>query len=70
MIKLNVCLSDLPKDKIREAKNGKKYIDLMLFEKRETGKFGETHNIAVSKSDKTEQTIYVGSGKTLRNGNQ
>lgn len=60
MIKLSICLTDLPKDKITTAKNGKKYINLVMWENKEVDKFGNTHNIQVNKSDKTEQTVYVG----------
>lgn len=65
MITLNICLSDLPKDKITTSeKNGKKYINLILWENKEPDKFGNTHNITVSKpKESTEPTVYVGNGK-------
>jgi len=59
MIKLSICLSDLPKEKITTAKNGKKYINLVMWE---VDKFGNTHSIQVNKKDKDEPTIYVGNG--------
>jgi len=62
MIKLSICLSDLPKEKITTAKNGKKYINLVMWENREVDKFGNTHSIQVNKKDKDEPTIYVGNG--------
>jgi len=62
MIKLSICLSDLPKEKITTAKNGKKYINLVMWENREVDKFGNTHSIQVNKKEKEEPTIYVGNG--------
>ena len=35
MIKISICLSDLPKEKITTAGNGKKYVDLVVSERRE-----------------------------------
>jgi hypothetical protein len=67
MITISICLSDLPKDKIKQADNGKKYINLILSERKEEGKFGETHTLSVSrtKEERAAQvpTVYVGSGK-------
>jgi hypothetical protein len=62
MIKLSICLSDLPKEKITTAKNGKKYINLVMWENREVDKFGNTHSIQVNKASKEETTVYVGNG--------
>ena len=67
MINLNICLSDLPKAKITEGKDGKKYVNLVLWENREPDKFGNTHSITVSKSkeEKDQPNIYVGNGKSF-----
>jgi hypothetical protein len=66
MITVSLCLTDIPKDKIKQAANGKKYINLILSERRETGKFGETHTLIVSKTkeerEANAETVYVGSG--------
>ncbi|MDR0755138.1 MAG: hypothetical protein LBF04_07100 [Prevotellaceae bacterium] len=66
MITISLCLSDKPKEKIKQAANGKKYINLILSERRETGKYGETHTLAVSKTkeecEANTETFYVGSG--------
>lgn len=70
MITISVCLSDLPKDKIKQAGNGKKYINLVLVERKEVGKYGETHGLAVSRTkeerEANEPTIWVGSGKEYK----
>lgn len=70
MITISLCLSDLPKDKIKQADNGKKYINLILSERKEEGKFGETHTLAVSRTKEEREagtpTVYVGSGKEYK----
>ncbi len=69
MIKLSICLSDLPKEKFTTSeKNGKKYIDLILWENRDgVDKFGNSHSITVSKTkeEKDQPNKYVGNGKDL-----
>lgn len=66
MITISLCLSDLPKDKIKQANNGKKYINLVLSDRKDEGKFGETHTLTISKTKEERvagmPTIYVGSG--------
>lgn len=67
MITLSICLSDLPKEKIQTANNGKKYINLVVDKRKEVGKYGETHTLYVSQSkeerESKEDKKYVGSGK-------
>lgn len=70
MITIDICLTDLPKEKIRQANNGKKYIQLVLSERQNVGQYGETHTLAVGKTREEREakapTIYVGSGKEYR----
>lgn len=75
MITLSICLSDLPKEKIQTASNGKKYINLVVDKRKEAGKYGETHTLYVSQSkeerEAKEDKKYVGSGKEyVYNGHQ
>ena len=67
MITISLCLSDLPKDKIKQAANGKKYINLILSERKQVGSYGETHTLTVSKTKEEreagEATVYVGNGQ-------
>jgi hypothetical protein len=67
MITISLCLSDIPKEKIKQAANGKKYINLILYELRETGMYGATHTLTVSKTkeerEANAETLYVGRGK-------
>ena len=75
MITLSVCLSDLPKEKIQTANDGKKYINLVVDKRKEAGKYGETHTLYVSQSKEEREAKddkkYVGSGKEyVYNGQQ
>jgi len=75
MITLSICLSDLPKEKIQTASNGKKYINLVVDKRKEAGKYGETHTLYVSQSKEEREAKYdkkyVGSGKEyVYNGHQ
>ena len=62
MLKLSICLSDIPKEKITTAKNGKKYVSLVVWENREQDKYGTTHSVQMNKENKEEPTKYVGNG--------
>jgi hypothetical protein len=66
LINISVCLTDIPKFKIKEASNGKKYINLCLSERREKGRFGETHTLYVSQTKEErehgDETTFVGHG--------
>jgi len=67
LISISICLSDIPKDKIKQATNGKKYINLVVASRKETSQYGETHTVFVSQ-DKEEREAnldkcYVGGGK-------
>ena len=67
MINISLCLSDLPKEKIKKAQNGKKYINLCIAERKSADKYGNTHTLWVSQTkEEREQNIsktYVGNGK-------
>lgn len=45
--KVSICLSDLPKEHITEAKNGKKYINLTVNKKREVDQYGNDLSVKV-----------------------
>lgn len=70
MITVSVCLSDIPKSEIVEAKNGKKYVNLVLDERREVGQYGETHMLYMLQTKEERQNkakkVYVGSGKEYK----
>jgi hypothetical protein len=66
-INISICLSDLPKDKIKAGKNNKKYINLCVASRQKVSQYGETHTVYVQKTKEEiegkKPTIYVGSGK-------
>jgi len=66
MITIALCLSDIPKDRIKAGANGKKYINLILSERKSVSERGETHTLSISKSKEEREakaaTIYVGGG--------
>jgi len=68
-IKLNICLSDLPNERIYTSKNGKKYIALNLMQRKEKSQYGETHTISVCKTkedfESKAKTMYVGGGTLI-----
>lgn len=67
LITASICLSDIPKDKIQTAKNGKKYINICIAELREVSQYGDTHTIYASQSamerQGNAQRVYLGHGK-------
>lgn len=69
MINLGICLSDIPKERIVTAKNGKKYLNVTVDERRAVSQYGETHTVYISQSKEEREAraekIYVGGGKEL-----
>lgn len=69
MQRISICLSDLPKEKIKQALNGKLYINLIVTERRETDPYGNTLTVYADltkeeRESRVERT-YVGGGKTI-----
>lgn len=63
----SLCLSKIPKDKIKEGKDGNMYLNICIADRREPDTYGNTHAIYVSQ-DKEEREAkadkcYIGSGK-------
>lgn len=54
IVNISVCLSDLPKDKIQEGKNGKKYVNLAVSAKKETDQYGYSHSVSIDDYQKKE----------------
>lgn len=65
----SICLSDLPKSAIYEAKNGKKYISLTSYDNDEPDQYGNDYGIWISQSkeerERKEKRTYVGNGKII-----
>jgi len=66
MIKVNVCLTDIPKECIREA-NGKKYLSLQVTERKAPDSYGNDYSVSISLKDATGNwnKKYCGSGKSV-----
>lgn len=44
----SICLSDIPKDLITTAKNGKKYLNIEVKQMRQPSQYGYTHTVKAS----------------------
>ena len=68
-ININICLTDIPKDLIRRASNGKDYINLNVTELREADERGNDHTISVfvpqDRREEYPDKIYIGRGKRV-----
>lgn len=69
IINVSVCLTDLPKDKIKLAENGKKYISLTIRDLQTVDAYGNTHTLFVSQTKEEREAkanrTYVGRGKEV-----
>ena len=43
-----MCLTDIPKELITKGKNGKKYLNIEIGERRQPSKYGATHYVKAS----------------------
>lgn len=54
----SICLTKIPKELIREGKDGKKYLSIEVRERREVGQYGDTHYIkAYCKKDERKEGV-------------
>lgn len=69
-IPVSICVSDIPRSAIKVADNGKKYINIVVAERAEVGRYGETHSVFMSQSkEEREQKAakcYIGNGKAYQ----
>ena len=67
MIVTSICLSDIPEDKITTASNGKKYVNIVVDQRKEKDQYDNTHTVYMSQSKDERQAKvpkkYVGNGK-------
>lgn len=63
----SICLSDIPKDKITEGKNGKKYLNVALWVNDNPDQYGNIGSIQVSQTkeqrEAQEKKVYIGNFK-------
>lgn len=57
----SICLTDIPRELFRKADNGKVYLNLKIWERKEVGKFGHTHvaSCAPRKDEQKEGVNYL-----------
>jgi hypothetical protein len=67
MIVTSICLSDIPEDKITTSSNGKKYVNIVVDQRKEKDQYDNTHTVYMSQSKDERQAKvpkkYVGNGK-------
>jgi CO dehydrogenase/acetyl-CoA synthase delta subunit len=71
MINVSICLTDIPKEKITTSeKNGKKYLNIVVDQRKEVSQYGETHTVYISQTkeqrEAKEQKVYLGGGKEYK----
>ena len=70
LINLSICLSDIPKDKIKKSeKNGKLYLSIAVLPRNEPDQYGQDAYAIInqSKEERTANTprIYIANGKVV-----
>lgn len=67
MIVTSICLTDIPEDKITISSNGKKYVNIVVDQRKEKDPYDNTHTVYMSQSKDERQAKvpkkYVGNGK-------
>lgn len=69
----SICLSDIPQDAIRTANNGKKYLSIIINERKQVDKYGNSHYIkAYVKKENEKQGVnyFIGDAKVSKFANQ
>jgi hypothetical protein len=68
MQKISICLSELPKEKMKTVSNGKIYVNLIVADRREPDQFGNNLTVYADQSKEEREArvdkIYVGAGRT------
>ena len=66
---ISLCLSDIPKNKMSKAKNGKIYCDIVIGIRKEPDQWGRDLKVYMkpTKEDREQKApkVYVGGGKTF-----
>lgn len=63
LIKISICLSDIPREFIKEGKNGKLYLDAYVNRRREPDFNGNNLAIVVAQPAGSKP-VYIGNGKS------
>lgn len=69
-ITASICVSNIPKEAIKKADNGKMYISIVIAESKEPDAYENTHYIYLSQTkeqrEAKEKKIYIGNGKAYQ----
>ena len=69
---LGICLSDIPKDKMRQGKDGKIYVNIIVTEMKQADMYGNDLTVYVqqTKEEREDKMVksYIGKGKTFNFG--
>lgn len=69
LINVSLCLSDIPKDKIKVAQSGKKYLSVVVSRLREPDAYENTHSVFVNQTKEERENkkprTYIGKGKEV-----
>lgn len=69
LINVGICLSDIPKERIKRAENGKAYVNIVVSERRDPDQYGNTHTIYMYQTkeerDAKANRSYIGQGKAV-----
>jgi hypothetical protein len=69
LISASICLSKLPKDKIKQGSDGKLYMNITVADRKEADQYGNTHTIFVSQTKEKREAktdkVYVGQGRAI-----
>lgn len=69
----SICLSDIPKELITTARNGKKYLNIEIKLMRQPSQYGHTHTVkaSVKKGERKEGVnYYIGNLKVSKYGSE
>lgn len=69
LVNCSICLTDIPRDRIKVAANGKKYLNVTLQDLREADEYGHTHSLFCSQTkeerEAKEKRVYIGRGREV-----
>lgn len=70
IINVSICLTDIPRERIKQGTNGKKYINVCVSEMQHPDAYDNTHSVFMSqtKEERAAQDprIFIGKGKEVR----
>lgn len=62
LLQVGINLSELPKEKISTDRNGKKWLNFSISERRDPSQYGDTHSVYIY-DPMTKEKIYIGNAR-------